>query len=173
MRSAPAQLTCRPHRPPRDRGNLLSATLLSLVMLLSACTSPSILPLLRATRQAVESEITYLDAERQRDDAVLTERQRALAAAFDADMTRQQTLDPQWVREAVNVYATAREALLRHDMSLQDERSQRASNLRAAVEAQDLAISLLELQEGLWQRLPWPGLGLSSSSTLYLEYPNR
>lgn len=173
MRSAPAQLTCRLHRPPRGRGNSLPATLFPLVMLLSACTSPSILPLLRATRQAVESEITYLDAERQRDDAVLTERQRALAAAFDADMTRQQTLDPQWVREAVNAYATAREALLRHDMSLQHERTQRASNLRAALEAQDLAVSLLELQEGLWQRLPWSDLGLSSSSTLYQEYPNR
>lgn len=144
------------------------------VLMLVACSSPSVLPLLRVTQQAITTEISLLDAEKSRDQSILAERQRSLAAAFDADLRQQQALDADWVREATTGYVAAREALLQHEAAVERERSQRAANLRAAADAQSRAIHLIELEDGLWRALPWPGLELNATPTTssHREYPN-
>lgn len=124
------------------------------LLVLGGCSMPSVLPLLRLSQEAIEAEAHHLAGERQRDAALLTERQLALSAAFDADLRQRPDLDAEWVRQAAGGYVAAREALLRHDEAVGRERAQRAANLRAAAEAQARAIALLELQDGLWQR-PW------------------
>jgi hypothetical protein len=146
MRSTP--VPGRNHNASRPTRTL---TLLALLAL-SGCATPSVLPLLRLSHEALEAEARHLADERQRDAALLLERQRALSAAFDADLRQRADLDAQWVRQAATGYVAAREALLLHDAAIARERAQRAANLQAAAEAQARAIALLELQEGLWQR---------------------
>lgn len=118
----------------------------------NGCTSPpSVAPLLRVAERAMRDEAARLDDDdAKRDTAQMDQSRQALAAAFDADLGEQAAkLDAQWVRDAVAGYVAAREALLRHEAKLHDERASRSDNLRAAAEAQDKAIQLLENQDAL------------------------
>lgn len=58
-------------------------------------------------------------------------------------------MTPAWVLEATTVYVAARDALIRHEQSLAQERGNRADNLRAAAAATHRAILLTEQQDGL------------------------
>lgn len=158
------------HVPPEYRIPFVPhlAVLFAGLLALGGCTTPSVLPLLRLGQEAMEAEARHLADERQRDAALLTERQRALSAAFDADLRQRPDLDAEWVRQAAAGYVAAREALLRHDEAVARERAQRAANLQVAAEAQARAIALLELQDGLWQR-PWRAVASADRDSPWLS----
>src|ERR1041385_1626110 len=72
---------------------------------LQACASPpSLLPLLRVADKAIAQESQLLDADAARSTAWLDEQRATLAAAFEADLREQTTLDPEWVLTATQAY---------------------------------------------------------------------
>ena len=124
--------------------------ILAIVALGGGCTSPpSVTPLLRVAEKAMLDEASRIDEDAHRDAAQIDQTRQTLASAFDADLAQVKTLDAQWVKDAAEGYAVAREALARHEAALRSERSLRADNLRTAAQAQDRAIQLLERQDSL------------------------
>ena len=132
-----------------------SLLLLSAAALAAAgCAAPpSVTPLLRITQSVLseEAELLAADAERVSERH---ERQRAeLAAAFARDLREREPLDEAWVGEAVRVYVAAREAVRERAAEAEEAYANRIDNLRAAGEAQERAIVLLEHHR---RALPWP-----------------
>ena len=126
------------------------AVLAVLPVIAGGCTSPpSVSMLLRVTEKAMLDEAARLDDDATRNAAQATQSRQSLASAFDADLAQVQTLNAQWVKDAAEGYAAAREALVRNELQTQTEWSQRASNLRTAAQAQDRALQLLEQQDTL------------------------
>ena len=136
---------------PRDLLGVVS--LFGLVFAGAGCSSPpSVAPLLRVSQQAMLAEVEQLNVDVTRDAEQMRQSRVSLDAAFDADMDRIENLgelDATWVREAMGVYVPTREALVRHEAALATERLARQDNLRAAAEAQQRALQLLEQQDRL------------------------
>lgn len=124
------------------------------VMAAGGCAAPpSVTPLLRVTHAVLEDEAQRLAADAERV-AHRHERQRMdLASAFERDLRERRELDEAWVGEAVRVYVAAREAVTEQAADTREAYADRIDNLRAAVEAQERAIVLLEHQR---RALPWP-----------------
>ncbi len=124
--------------------------LVALALILSACASPpSVTPLLTVVNQALADEVAALVVDGQRDGARVNELRDNLADAFARDLQETPELSPRWVTEASEGYALAREALLRHELTLAEERQRRTENLRVARQAQDRALELLQQQDKL------------------------
>lgn len=132
----------------RDSGRraMVAAVGLSLV----GCTAPpSVVPLLSASQGIVLAEAQRIEADGALDEQYIEQAKRALADAFEADLAQRDALDAQWVREATVVYVAAREQLVEQAMRLREQRRLRADNLRAAAEAQQRAVTLLQRQDAL------------------------
>jgi len=118
-----------------------------------ACTAPpSVAPLLRVAERAMVEEAAHVEGDATRDAAQLRQMRAALTAGFDADLAANESPSAGWVKGAAEGYAAAREELARHEAALRVERETRADNLRAAAEAQQRAISLIERQDELITR---------------------
>lgn len=116
----------------------------------AGCTSPpSVAPLLRISEQAMRAEVENLIADSARDRAGLDAARASIADGFDADLREQTAPTTEWIRQAAEVYAAAREELMRQELTLAQQRQTRADNLRAAAQAQHRAIELLERQDQL------------------------
>ena len=134
----------------QSNAKLHKKTLFLLVLARGGCAAPpSVVPLLRVVDQALTREANRLAEDGARDVQFIEQTRRSLEAAFDADLLQTDQLSVQWVRDAVGVYVSAQEALLRHEMKLQTDRGQQKENLLAAAQAQRRAISLIEQQDQL------------------------
>lgn len=139
-------------RRGRERGGVAAACVIGglLATALGGCASPpSVTPLLRLAEEAVRKEALRVEADAGRDADRLEGTRRSLRDAYDADLAERGELDAAWVREATDVYVAAREALVRHELALRDERRVRAENLRLAADATERAAELLERQDDL------------------------
>lgn len=133
--------------PPRY-GCLL--TLILLASLTGGCASPpSVVPLLRVTEHALINEAARLNNDAARDSAHIRQTLRSLQDAYDQDLSQTNELTAGWVREATGVYVAAREAVVRHELVLAQERQAREDNLRSAAAATRRAINLIEQQDKL------------------------
>ena len=122
---------------------------------LGGCASPpAVGPLMRVVQKALRQEQAMVQTDQQRTTAAMDQRRATLKAAFDADMNEQTALDKQWVDEQVSVYVAAREALVRHELDMQQQYQQRQQNLGDALAAQQRAIELIERQDALFASLP-------------------
>lgn len=125
-------------------------TLTGAVLLMVGCSAPpSVVPLLRVTERALAEESGRLAQDAQRDRVYTRQVLRSLEDAYRRDLEQVGELTPAWVLEATTVYVAARDALIRHEQSLAQERGNRADNLRAAAAATHRAILLTEQQDGL------------------------
>lgn len=134
----------------KQRTTHITAGLTVAALLTAGCVSPpSAAPLLRIVDEAMREEAARLHEESARDKQGVDQARRMLEAGFDADLRERATLDAPWVRDAVAVYAAAREELALHEVRLAMERQQRAANLLTAASAQRRAIELIEGQDAL------------------------
>ena len=129
---------------------LLGAALL----LLAGCGSPpSVLPLLQVTAGVLQDESQRLQRDAERAASAIQRDKASLAAAFERDLAQRDHLDAQWVRNAVSVYAAARDALSEQSARVASAYASRLDNLDAAADANRRAITLLEHHR---RALPWP-----------------
>lgn len=116
----------------------------------TGCTSPpSTAPLLRISEQAMRAEAENLIADIAQDRAGVDAARASIADGFAADLREQAAPTTEWIRQAAEAYAAAREELMRQELTLTQRRQTRADNLRAAAQAQQRAIELLERQDQL------------------------
>jgi len=150
------------HHKQNTPSRVFSVLLLMSISLTGCASPPSVMPLLRITQDTLRAEAGRLNEETARDRQTIEQTRRSLEDAFVADLREQRALDPAWVNEATTVYVAVREALLAHEMTLRQERLQRADNLLAAEQATQRAIDLLEQRDQLltdtslarlWRRL--------------------
>ena len=121
-----------------------------MAMAMSACTAPpSVAPLLRVAEKAMTDEAARIEGDTSRDAAQAEQVRASLSAGFDADLAANKKPTAEWIKDAAEGYAAARESLARHEAAMRVERDARADNLRAAAEAQRRAISLIEQQDAL------------------------
>lgn len=139
---------------PRDRvAHVAVAVALCTIVALGGvgCTSPpSVMPLLNATQQTLEREAERLTVDTDRDAEWIEQARLSLEHAYEADLHDVDALTPEWVGSATQVYVSAREALVRHESTLREERHRRAENLQAAAEATRRAAAMLQQQDRLW-----------------------
>ncbi|MFP4144565.1 MAG: hypothetical protein ACLFV3_05430 [Phycisphaeraceae bacterium] len=132
----------------------LTGLAMGLVVWAGGCASPpSALPLLEVARQTMREEADRLEAEIERDRQWTHQVRQQLEQAYEADLAEREDLGPDWVSEATAVYAAAREAMVRHEVKLEQERRARAANLRDAAEANRRATELLQQQDELVRQL--------------------
>jgi len=125
------------------------------VVVLGGCASPpAVTPLLRVVDRAMADAHDQLETDRPRAAEGIDRQRQALTDAFEADLQGQATLEPDWVRDHAMVYALAREVLMRHSVTLQQEFDVRQANLRDARRAQSTAIELIEQHDALFQAVP-------------------
>jgi hypothetical protein len=122
--------------------------------LLGCASPPSVLPLIRIADRALAEESQNLDADGRRIAAWLDQQRQSLADALEADVRAQAGLDAEWVMTGTQAYAAAREALLRHELSLELQRQRRRQNLQAASAALQRAAGLIEQQDRLLEPIP-------------------
>ena len=116
--------------------------------MLSGCAAPpSVGPLLALADRAMREEASRQEEDLARDLEHVSHVRRSLAAAFEKDLVQTDALTADWVRDAVDVYAAAREELARHEMRLRAARQQRADNLVAGREALQRAAGMLQMQD--------------------------
>lgn len=131
----------------------LFAMVTGAIFCLTGCGSPpAITPLLRVSQAAMAQEIEHLQTDVERDNQHIQQTLNALDTAFSADLVQaaeNEQLTPEWVEDAMAVYVPAREAVVRHEASLQQQRLRRQENLQAAMLAQNRAQQLLEKQDQL------------------------
>jgi len=144
----------RHSRGLRRKLSRISAALVAATLILTGCQSaPSVIPLLEIVGRSLETEAQSVNEDRQRDQQYYEQMRDALRAAFEADLHEAEPLDPEWVTDAAEVYAAAREALAQHESSLDQQRLQRMDNLQAALEAQQRTIRLIEQTDAWVARL--------------------
>lgn len=127
----------------------LPAVLLASVLLAGCSTPPSVAPLLRVTERALVEESGRLAEDAERDRVHTRQVLGSLDDAYRRDLEQAEALTPGWVLEATTVYVAARDAVIRHELTLAQERGNRADNLRAAATATRRAILLIEQQDSL------------------------
>ncbi|MCC7145148.1 MAG: hypothetical protein IT443_01745 [Phycisphaeraceae bacterium] len=152
--------------------NAVLAGGISLLCLAACTTPPSVAPLLRIVEKSLTQEQMLLQEDLARAQEYLRQQRAALADAFEADLQLKVALDRQWVLEATEVYAAAREELTRHEMILARQSEQRIDNLKVAEQARQRALAVLEQQDQLatgvlgwsvWQQLNQPVAQASTS----------
>lgn len=133
-----------------DVNRLFVRAVLLAVIWMAGCTSPpSVAPLLRVTERALAEESARLAEDAQRDRVYARQVLGSLEDAYRRDLEQVGELTPEWVLEATGVYVVARDAVVRNEQSLAQQRARRADNLRAAAAATRRAVLLIEQQDGL------------------------
>ena len=112
-------------------------------------TPPPVAPLLRVTERALQQESDRLGDDAERDGEYVRQTLQILESAYNRDLEQVESLTPDWVMEATKVYVTAREAIVRHQNQLTQERNRRADNLKSAALATRRAIALIQQQDRL------------------------
>ena len=130
-------------------GLAICAALAVVVGHVGCASPPSVIPLLAVTEQALLSEAERIDQDSERDAMWLEQARQALERAYEADLAEQASIDAQWVRSATAGYVLAREALVRHELDLKQQRHDRSENLHAAAQAARRAIELLQQRDAL------------------------
>lgn len=130
----------------------LSVVAVVLTLMVGCTAPPSVTPLLRVAARAMREEAARVEEDAKRDQAQIEQSRQTLATAFEDDLDQRTSFDRPWIKDAAEAYAAAREELARHAAALRDERAQRTENLRAAAQAQERAIALLERQDELITR---------------------
>jgi len=121
-----------------------------IVITATGCEAPrSVVPLLEITERALLEEAERLHDDSERDRMYSRQALSQLEEGYRQDLEQTQTLTAEWVLEATRVYTTAREAVLKHQASLEAERQARAENLQVAASATRRALLLLQEQSGL------------------------
>ncbi|GAB4109673.1 MAG: hypothetical protein Kow00105_18430 [Phycisphaeraceae bacterium] len=116
----------------------------------TGCEAPrSVVPLLEITERALLEEAERLHEDAARDRMYSRQALSQLEEGYRQDLEQTQALTTEWVLEATRVYTTAREAVLKHQASLEAERRARAENLQVAASATRRALLLLQEQCGL------------------------
>lgn len=153
---------------------LITTTVAIFIALLSGCQSPpSVAPLLAAADGVIADEQRLLSDDAARAAAWIEQQRGSLHRGFAADLSGKDRVDPEWVLDGVTAYVAAREALLRHEMSLRDQTETRRENLRLAGESIRRALGLLQRQDALFADTPdlrrWIDRGVNESSTTFPE----
>lgn len=107
---------------------------------------PALEPLLEVADKALQQEVQHQQEDLARDAEQFAQARRNIDQGFAADLRERATLDADWVSDAAQVYAQAREALARREEALKNQRQIRVDNLHAAAAAQERAMQLLEMQ---------------------------
>ena len=123
--------------------------LLLFALLLPACTPPSVHGLLDLSGQVIASETQHIEDDIARDRLHFNQLRQSLDAAFDTDVAQTSELTPQYVREARQVYAAAREAVTRNELQTIQSRRTRQRNLQAAMHLQQRAAALIHRRDDL------------------------
>jgi len=141
---------------PRPRAPVVAATItLTAIIGFAGCASPpAVGPLLRVVDRALADSHDQLEGDRQRAAQWVDQQRATLTDAFDADLASRDELSVEWVRDHALVFAAAREAIARHEMTLAREYDQRQANLRDARRAHQTAIELIEQHDALFQAVP-------------------
>lgn len=135
---------------------------------------PSVAPLLRVAGKAINEESQRLAGDADRDRANVRQSLGMLEDAFERDLEQTPELSAEWVRDATVVYVAAREALIRHEQALKQERDIRAANLRSAGAAINRAVSMIEQQDRLLGDVTGSELrSLLELPNLYTEEPTQ
>lgn len=126
----------------------------------AGCAPASIGPLLQLSEQALVAESAHLEADALRDREHVASRRQLLADGFAADLAGRQgqPVDVAWHASAAEVYATARELLVRHEMALDAQRQRCRENLELAIAAQRRALQILQQRDALIRRVADPRL---------------
>lgn len=123
-------------------------------MSIGGCASPpSVVLLLRSVERVLDEEQRLVREDAARQVQQIQQTLMALQQAFEQDLRAQSTLTPEWVLEATAVYVAACQELVRHQMELDRQYQQRQENLQLARQAQERAVSLLEKQDELIERV--------------------
>lgn len=129
---------------------IVSATVL--LIPLAGCGVPrSVDALLHQAGRAIEQEQAHLEQDQQRVDARLAERRSSLSHGFEADLNDRETIERDWYRRHAEVYAVAREAVVRNAMNRRAELERRRDNLSEARRAQRRARALIEAHRRMFQ----------------------
>lgn len=135
-------------RPLKSFAPSVCALITSLILI--GCGSPpSVVPLLRLANMTMQVETEHLNEDAQRQAEHFEQARQTLQRAFEADLETTEDLTTTWIREATDVYVAAREALVRHEIDIQQQHQQRGDNLQAASQALQRAVELLEQQDQL------------------------
>jgi hypothetical protein len=144
-------------RPPQRKNAftfaLLTALCLVTLALVAGCGSPpSVVPLLTVAATATEREASLVQEDSLADEQAAEVAKQRLTSALQADLRQRPSADPAWVLSAAMGYAAAREAVAQSLAQQRAKRELRAQNLRDAAAAQRRAISLIQLQDELFNR---------------------
>jgi len=127
---------------------------LVLVAAMTGCGSPpSVVPLLEVSERAMRAEARHLAVDGEREAQWIEQTRQSLADAYEQDLAAQSELSAEWVRDATTAYVAAREELVRHQMRRDRQRARRRDNLRAASEALQRAVAMLQGQDALITRV--------------------
>jgi len=153
--------------PPKSKYLLL--IVIDALLCVGCASPPSVAPLLRVSERALMREAGEQAIDAQRDAEHIRQAMRSLEQAYNQDLAQTQELTEQWVREATKAYVAAREALLRHEHALSQERRARVDNLQAAASATRRAIVLIEQQDKLLTGAMGEDLRGVLSNTFYIQ----
>lgn len=139
----------------RDK-RIAAALITALAAMTNGCASPpSVAPLLGVAESAIAEERRHLTDDDARRAAWIGHQRSALAAAFTLDLAeRGEAIDPAWVGEGVSAYVAAREALLRHEITLAQQSELRRENLDRAAAVLRRAAAILQQQDRLFDAMP-------------------
>ncbi len=139
-----------------DRRYLLFALLAGWALLvLAGCASPpAVGMLMRGVEEALTREHRALADDLERSDRWFEQQRQALTAGFEADLADREALTADWVRDHARVYAAAREALVERQLEQAEQLRTRRENLALASALQRRAITLIERQDALFDRIP-------------------
>lgn len=122
---------------------------------LAGCASPpSAAPLMRAAMKAVAQEQQLLAEDGRSRQQWLEAQKTGLQRGFESDLRARTVIEPDWVLEGTAAYVTAREQLIRQEMTAQAALEVRQQNLLMAQRAVERAISLMERQDALLEWMP-------------------
>jgi hypothetical protein len=121
--------------------------------LVTGCGAPpSVVPLLTVAATATEREASLVEEESLNDEQAAEAAKQRLTSALQADLQQRPNADLAWILSAAKGYAAAREAVAKSLAQQRALRQLRAQNLRDAAAAQRRAISLIQLQDELFNR---------------------
>ena len=143
-----------------------SAVLIGVAVMLAGCGTPSaVMPLMRSAEQAIQRERELLKADRARQAKRFEQQRETLRTGYEADLQSRDAIDADWVMEGTRAYVTAREALLRQEMELNQQNETRRRNLSLAADALARAAGLIRQQDQLLGPAnPWPRLETSNGN---------
>jgi hypothetical protein len=146
----------------------LSAAVWMCVMVGGCSTPPSVPLLVNVAGKVIQQEQQHLADDSQRLSGWYDQQRAALTAGFNDDLAARGELDAEWVARGANVYVTAREMLLRHELESQQRIETRRENLRLAGEALGRATIVMQQQD----QLLWSATRLRQWINEQLEFPS-